>query len=208
MYADGLGRGGVATCPECAERTRRGHESSIAFEESLVGRVMTGVLAERTPSDEFVPGMYPEDELLYGKTDLIDWRLNAVFVELEDIGWLFFHNGGMRSLDPTAEPDVWQVSPDDAPPSVAALVGATIIRVTDLYSFPPGSRRWWKRDTGPYWEHGQIFETTKGSVAIADMEPTTPYAIGEWPGDKDAWELLGMVTEVDPQRIPRYENSP
>jgi hypothetical protein len=208
MYADGLGRGGVAMCPECAERTRRSDESSMAFLENLVGRVITGVLGERTPAEEFVPGMYPEDEPLYGKTDLIDWPLNALFVEIEGIGWLFFHNGGMRPRDPTAEPDVWQVSLDDAPPSLAALVGATIVGITPLYAFPPGPRRWWKADREPYWENGDVFQTTKGTVAIADMEPTTPYAVGEWPGDKEAWELLGMVTEVDPQRIPRHESSP
>jgi hypothetical protein len=58
--------------------------------------------------------------------------------------------------------------------------------------------------TGPYSEIGDIFETTKGTVAIADMEPTTPYAVGEWPGDKEEWELVGKVTEVDPERVPGW----
>src|SRR5215475_14476072 len=83
MHADALGRGGFAMCPECAERFRRDNESSMAFRENLAGRALTGVLGDRLPPDEFVPGTYPEDEPLYGKTDLIDWLLNAVFVEIE-----------------------------------------------------------------------------------------------------------------------------
>jgi endogenous inhibitor of DNA gyrase (YacG/DUF329 family) len=130
MFADALGRGAVAFCPECAEQVRREIRSSMAFEGKLVGRAITGVLGERIPPNE--PGweMDPVDEPLYretyGKTDLIDWRLNALFVEIEGIGWLFFHHGGMRPLDPNAEPDVWQVSPGDAPPSLTTLVGANI----------------------------------------------------------------------------------
>jgi hypothetical protein len=208
MFADGRGRGAIAFCPECAGQVRREIRSSMAFKDKLVGRAITGVLGERIPPDEFVPGMYPEDEPLHGETDLIDWRLNALFVEIEGIGWLFFHNGGMRLLDPTAEPDVWQVSPDDAPPPLAALVGATISGITPLYYSRLPERRWWwprpKVYTGPYSERGHIFETTKGTVAIAEMEPTTPYAVGEWPGDKEKWNLLGIVTELDTERIPGW----
>jgi hypothetical protein len=98
------------------------------------------------------------------------------------------------------------VSSIDAPPALAALVGATINGIKPLYfSHRPQPRWWWswaKADAGWYLELGQIFETTKGSVAIADIEPTAVFAIGEWPGDKGGWEALGFVTEVHPRRVP------
>ena len=188
----------------------------------LLGRTITGVIGERTLPDLFIEGgpglksMYPWSERLYGKSDLVYWHLNQLSVEIEGLGWIEFKWGyGFEGA--VARPDEgwylhgegasWRVSSIDAPPPLAALVGATISGIAPLYySRPARARRWWpwaKKDAGRYDAHGQIFETTKGRVAIADMEPTAVFAIGEWPGDKGGWEALGFVTEVDPRRVPR-----
>ena len=70
-----------------------------------------------------------------------------------------------------------------APAPLAALVGATLTEITPLYfAWPPRPRRWWRRqerEVEDYVETGFILETTKGTIAVADVGDD--YAIGAWP---------------------------
>ena len=181
----------------------------------LVGRRITRVVGERTLPDYFIEGgpglksLYPWSERLYGRTDLVYWHLNQLWLEIDARGWVLFKWGygfelGLEGPDEGwylhGEGATWRVSPLDAPPPFAALVGATITGIAPLYGLNRPRPRWWefwvKEDTGWYDEHGHIFETTKGSVAIADMEPTAVFAVGEWPGDQEGWETLGFATKI------------
>jgi hypothetical protein len=56
-----------------------------------------------------------------------------------------------------------------------------------------------EREVEDYVESGLILETTKGTIAVADVGDE--YAVGGWP-DKERWEALDVVTDVDPRRIP------
>jgi hypothetical protein len=90
-----------------------------------------------------------------------------------------------------------------APAPLAALVGATVTEITPLYyAWPTRPHRWWQgeREEEEYAEIGLILETTKGTVAVADVGDE--YAIGAWPA-KERWEAFDVVTDVDPRRIPR-----
>jgi hypothetical protein len=86
---------------------------------------------------------------------------------------------------------------------LAALVGATVTEITRLYyARPPRPRQLWLRretEVEDYVESGFILETTSGTVAVADVGDQ--YAVGGWP-DKERWDALDVVTEVDPRRIP------
>ena len=98
-----------------------------------------------------------------------------------------------------------RVGASHAPAPLTDLVGATVTEVRPLYYvYPPQPPRWWQRtkqvvEEDDYVEDGLIFETTKGSVAIADAGDE--YAVGAWP-DKERWAALDVVTEVDPRRVP------
>jgi hypothetical protein len=88
------------------------------------------------------------------------------------------------------------------------LVGATVTEITPLYydyPRPARARRWWQQarqvdeKDDAYIETGLIIEATAGTLAIADAGDE--YAVGEWP-DKERWEALNVVTDVDPRRVP------
>lgn len=85
-----------------------------------------------------------------------------------------------------------------------ADLGATVTEVTPLYyEVPRQPTRWWQRarelKEENYVETGLIFETTKGSVAIADAGDE--YAVGAWP-NKERWAAIDVLNEVDPRRVP------
>jgi hypothetical protein len=181
----------------------------------LVGRAITGACGERWFPDriETGPGTEPEGSTTtYADTGLVYWHLNWIWVEIESAGWVLFDGTALGSRPPEpgvffgeGEGNQWRVSSIDAPAPLATLLGATITAVTPLYdSFY--LRRRWRRSLRPgkYLQCGHIFETTKGGVAIAHVDPTLgSYAVGEWPGDKRRWAALDVVTDVDPRHIPR-----
>jgi hypothetical protein len=187
----------------------------------LSGRALTGVLGDRSLPDRIEGGpgvLVPEGvdhHSVLTESDLAYWHLLELWVEVEGLGWIIFLPGldtftlHVRDPDPGWHVyigDQWRESTIDAPAPLAALVGATISDVPPLYYSHP-RRRWWQRlteDTEEYWECGYILETTKGSVAIANLG-TCQYGVAEWPGDKERWQPIGVVTDPDPLRIPSGE---
>ena len=196
--------------------------------EDLVGRVIAGVIATRMlpaqveggPEVDRYAGWTPS----YVDSGLIYYDLMHLWLEFEGLGSVFVKltteeielvvEGRPVSPDSSSEgfflnsEGYWvpgtRVGASHAPVQLTALVGATVTDVTPLYyAYPPQERRWWQRakelEEDDYVETGLIFETTKGSVAIADAGDE--YAVGEWP-DKERWAAIDVVTEVDPRRVP------
>jgi hypothetical protein len=194
----------------------RGHESKELDPAELVGRAITGVLGDRALPYRIEGGSGmdpPGSDTIYAKSDLVYWHLDDLWVETEGLEWVVFFGEALVLARP--EPGLFlgtgygeqrRVSPIDAPAPLAALVGATITVITPLYtSFYLRPRRWWRRKerTGKYLKCGHIFETTNGSVAIANVDPRPcRYAVGKWPGDKERWQALNVVTDVDPRHVP------
>jgi hypothetical protein len=160
----------------------------------------------------------------YVDSGLVYWHLMHVWLEFEGLGSVYLKLTTEEIELVVEEPDspdassegfflssegYWvpgtRVGASHAPAPLTALVGATVTEVRPLYyAYPPQPPRWWQRakqvEEDDYVETGLIFETTKGSVAIADAGDE--YAVGEWP-DKERWAAIHVVTEVDPGRVPR-----
>ena len=192
--------------------TGRG-EPKLIGPADLVGRTMTGVIATRLLPERVLggPGGDPFDRSdipSFANSGLVYWDLLHLWIQFEGLGSVYF-SLTLAEIDlvleypyPTSEGELsaTRVGAIDAPAPLAALVGATIAAVTPLYGAgdrrPP--RRW--RPAEEYIECGHILETTKGTVAIADVGDD--YAIGKWP-DAQRWDAVEVVTDVDPRRLPR-----
>jgi hypothetical protein len=161
----------------------------------------------------------------YVDSGLVYYHLIVIWLQLERLGWVYFKTTTeeieliARRPDPEGWSDPFFLDSEgfwvpatcvgvlQAPAPLAALVGATVTEITPLYydyRRPARERRWWQQatpvdDNDDYVETGLIFATTAGTVAIADAGDE--YAVGEWP-DKERWEALNVVTEVDPRRVP------
>jgi hypothetical protein len=162
----------------------------------------------------------------YVDSGLVYYHLMFLWLQFEGLGWVYFkttteeielfaerpHPAGWS--DPYfLDSEGWWVPATcvgalHAPAALAALVGATVTEITPLYydyPRPARARRWWQQarqvdeKDDAYIETGLIIEATAGTVAIADAGDE--YAVGEWP-DKERWEALNVVTDVDPRRVP------
>lgn len=164
------------------------------------------------PYADFSPS-YVDSGLVYD--------LMFLWVEFGGLGWVYFKltleeiELVVEEPDSNSEPfyldseGYWvpstRVSALYAPAPLAALVGATVTAIAPLYyAWPPRPSRWWRQRQRPteveYIETGLILETTKGAVAIDDVGDD--YAVGVWP-DKERWEAIGVVTEVEPRCVPQ-----
>jgi hypothetical protein len=181
--------------------------SGVIAARLLLPRVEGG--PEVDPYADFSPS-YVDSGLLYD--------LMYLWVEFGGLGSVYFkltleeielvveepHSGSEPFWDSEGWVPPTRVSALYAPAPLAALVGATVTAIAPLYyAWSRRSRWWWQRQRPTevdYIETGLILETTKGAVAIDDVGDD--YAVGVWP-DKERWEALGIVTEVDPRRVPQ-----
>jgi hypothetical protein len=202
-------------------RGRRG--SKLLDPAELIGRVISGVIAARMLPQRVEGGPeldpYAHSIPSYVDSGLVYWHLMHVWLQFEGLGSVYFKltteeielvveepHSSSESFFLSSEGS-WvpatRVGAFHAPAPLAALVGATVTEITPLYyTWPPRTRRWWRRQekqVEDYVETGLILETTKGTVAVADVGDD--YAVGEWP-DKERWEALDAVTDVDPRRVP------
>jgi hypothetical protein len=184
---------------------------------------MSGVVAARMLPQRVEGGPeldpYADWSPSYVDSGLFYWHLMHVWLQFEGLGSVYLklttEEIELVVEEPDSSSEAFFLSSEDswvpatrvgalhAPAPLAALVGATVTEITPLYSaWPPGHRRWWQQEqeVKDYVETGLILETTKGTVAIADVGDE--YAVGKWP-DKERWEALDVVTDVDPRRIPK-----
>jgi hypothetical protein len=184
--------------------------------------VIRGVIAARMLPQRVDGGPdldpYADSIPSYVDSGLVYWHLLHVWLQLKGLGSVYLklttEEIELVVEEPDSSSEAFFMSSEDswvpatrvgalhAPAPLAALVGATVTNVTPLYyAWPPSTASVGAASKGrdDYVETGLILETTKGAVAIADVGDD--YAVGEWP-DKERWEAVDVVTEVDPRRGP------
>jgi hypothetical protein len=195
--------------------------SKVLDRADLTGRVIRSAIAARSLPQQVEGGpeldLYADSTPSYVDSGLVYWHLMHVWLEFEGLGSVYIKltteeielvveepgsssEGFFLSSEGYWVPGT-RVGALHAPASLAALVGATVTEVRPLYyAYPPQPPRWWRRaqevEEDDYVETGLIFETTKGTVAIADVGDE--YAVGEWP-DRERWAALDVVTGFDPR---------